>query len=155
MTSIDPEIYAAILTALESRLHLIGSVVEGEARREAMAQKIFDRGDFHQAISYLVDRDAQGFVLRVGSRVPHEPFVLGGKIPSWTPIAPLIGWVERKHLAWTDKRSGAALSVEQMAYMIQHAIHARGIPARNVFQTVLDNREQWIYDQLNSIEVSL
>lgn len=150
---ITPEIYSAILAALESRLHLIGSVIEADARRETHARQIYDKGDFYQALSYLVSTDSLGLLLRVGSRVPHEPYVLGGKVPSWTPIAPLIAWVQRKNLAWVDRESGAPLSVSQMAHMIQAAISQRGIPARNVFQTVIDNRAKWIYDQLNSIEV--
>ena len=44
------------------------------------------------------------------SKVFREPDLptLPGKVPSWTPIAPLIAWVERKHLSWTDKETGKA-----------------------------------------------
>ncbi len=94
-------------------------------------------------------------ILRVGSNVRHEPFVLGGKVPSWTPIAPLIAWVERKHLSWTDKEAGKLLTVAEIAYLIRGKIKLEGIAARNVFASVISNREQWIYQQLNDIEVSL
>ena len=94
-------------------------------------------------------------VLRVGSNVKHEPFVLGGKVPSGTPIAPLLAWVERKHLSWTDKETGKALTVSQIAYLIRGKIKREGIAARNVFAQVVANREQWIYNQLNDIEVSI
>ena len=57
-------------------------------------------------------------ILRVGSNVKHEPFVLGGKVPSWTPIAPLIAWVELKHLSWTDKETGKLLTVAEIAYLV-------------------------------------
>ncbi len=80
---------------------------------------------------------------------------LPGKVPSWTPIAPLIAWVERKHLSWTDKETGKALTVAEIAYLIRGKIKREGIAARNVFATVIANREQWIYQQLNDIEVSL
>ena len=149
------EIYLAIFTALESRLHLIGSMIDAESRKEILAQQIYDKGDFYGNTGYLLQATDAAMVLRVGSNVKHEPFVLGGKVPSWTPIAPLIAWVERKHLSWTDKETGKALSVAEIAYLIRGKIKREGIAARNVFASVIANREQWIYQQLNDIEVSL
>ena len=149
------EIYLAIYAALESRLHLIGSVIDAESRKEILAQQIYDKGDFYGNTSYLVETSPDAMILRVGSNVKHEPFVLGGKLPSWTPIAPLIAWVERKHLSWTDKETGKLLTVAEIAYLIRGKIKREGIAARNVFAEVIANREQWIYQQLNSIEVSL
>lgn len=154
-TEIFREIYRAIITALDSRLHLIGSVIDADARREILAQKIFDKGDFYANAGYIVDNVSDGMVLRVGSNVAHEPYVLGGKVPSWTPLAPLVAWVERKNLGWLDQKTGKALSVLQMAYLIRGKIKREGIAARNVYQTVLEKREQWIYQQLQSIEVSI
>ena len=149
------EIYRAIYAALESRLHLIGSVIDADARKEILAQQIFDKGDFYGNTGYLLQTTDSAMILRVGSNVRHEPFVLGGKVPSWTPIAPLIAWVERKHLSWTDKETGKALTVAEIAYLIRGKIKREGIAARNVFAEVIANREQWIYQQLNDIEVSL
>ena len=149
------EIYLAIYAALESRLHLIGSVIDAESRKEILAQQIYDKGDFYGNTGYLVETSPDAMILRVGSNVRHEPFVLGGKVPSWTPIAPLIAWVERKHLSWTDKETGKLLTVAEIAYLIRGKIKREGIAARNVFTEVIANREQWIYQQLNSIEVSL
>ena len=149
------EIYRAIYAALESRLHLIGSVIDADSRKEILTQQIHDKGDFYGNTGYVVETDDSGMTLRVGSNVRHEPFVLGGKVPSWTPIAPLKSWVERKGLSWTDKKSGKLLTVDQIAHMIQAKIKREGIAARNVFAQVIANREQWIYQQLNSIEVSL
>ena len=149
------EIYRAIYAALESRLHLIGSVIDADARKEILAQQIYDKGDFYGNTGYLLQATDAAMVLRVGSNVKHEPFVLGGKVPSWTPIAPLIAWVERKHLSWTDKETGKALSVAEIAYLIRGKIKREGIAARNVFASVIANREQWIYQQLSDIEVSL
>ncbi len=100
------EIYRAIFSALESRLHLIGSTIDSESRKEILAQQIYDKGDFYSNTGYLLQTTDTAMILRVGSNVKHEPFVLGGKVPSWTPIAPLIAWVERKHLSWTDKETG-------------------------------------------------
>jgi hypothetical protein len=149
------EIYRAIYAALESRLHLIGSVIDADSRKEILTQQIYDKGDFYGNTGYVVETNDSGMTLRVGSNVKHEPFVLGGKVPSWTPIAPLIAWVERKHLSWTDKETGKALTVAEIAYLIRGKIKREGIAARNVFAEVIANREQWIYQQLNSIEVSL
>ena len=149
------EIYRAIYTALESRLHLIGSVIDADSRKEILTQQIYDKCDFYGNTGYVVETDDSGMTLRVGSNVRHEPFVLGGKVPSWTPIAPLIAWVERKHLSWTDKETGKLLTVTEIAYLIRGKIKREGIAARNVFASVIANREQWIYQQLNSIEVSL
>jgi hypothetical protein len=149
------EIYLAIYAALESRLHLIGSVIDADSRKEILAQQIYDKGDFYGNTGYLVETSPDAMILRVGSNVKHEPFVLGGKVPSWTPIAPLIAWVERKHLSWTDKETGKLLTVAEIAYLIRGKIKREGIAARNVFAEVIANREQWIYQQLNSIEVSL
>ena len=149
------EIYLAIYAALESRLHLIGSVIDAESRKEILAQQIYDKGDFYGNTGYLVETSPSAMILRVGSNVKHEPFVLGGKVPTWTPIAPLIAWVERKHLSWTDKETGKLLTVAEIAYLIRGKIKREGIAARNVFAEVIANREQWIYQQLNSIEVNL
>ncbi|MDP3113698.1 MAG: hypothetical protein Q8M98_02880 [Candidatus Cloacimonadaceae bacterium] len=149
------EIYLAIYAALESRLHLIGSVIDAESRKEILAKQIYDKGDFYGNTGYLVETCPDAMILRVGSNVRHEPFVLGGKVPSWTPIAPLIAWVERKHLSWTEKETGKLLIVAEIAYLIRGKIKREGIAARNVFAEVIANREQWIYQQLNSIEVSL
>ena len=149
------EIYLAIFTALESRLHLIGSVIDADSRKEILAQQIYDKGDFYGNTGYLIETSPLAMILRVGSNVKHEPFVLGGKVPSWTPIDPLIAWVERKHLSWTDKETGKALSIAESAYLIRGKIKREGVAARNVFASVIANREQWIYNQLNDIEVSL
>jgi hypothetical protein len=149
------EIYRAIFSALESRLQLIGSVIDADSRKEILTQQIYDKGDFYGNTGYIVETNDSGMTLRVGSNVRHEPFVLGGKVPSWTPITPLKSWVERKGLSWTDKQSGKLLTVDQIAHMIQAKIKREGIAARNVFAQVIANREQWIYQQLNSIEVSL
>lgn len=148
-------VYEAIIAALDSRFHLIGSVIEGEARKEAMRLNIKDRGDFIQALGYVVQRESDGLNLIVGSNVPHEPYVLGGKVPSWTPFEPIKGWVERRGLSWTDKETGRALTVAEMAWMIIHTIRKRGIPARNIFATVIDNREKWIFEQLDNLELVL
>ena len=76
------EIYRAIYAALEGRLHLIGSVIDADSRKEILAQQIYDKGDFYGNTGYLLQTTDTAMILRVGSNVRHEPFVLGGKVPS-------------------------------------------------------------------------
>ncbi len=40
LDEIMTEVYRAIYAALESRLHLIGSVIDAESRKEILAQQI-------------------------------------------------------------------------------------------------------------------
>ncbi len=79
LTSLDDlmiEIYRAIYAALESRLHLIGSVINAESRKEILAQQIYDKGDFYGNTGYLLQTTYTAMILRVGSNVRHEPFAL-------------------------------------------------------------------------------
>lgn len=159
------EIYRAIMEVLTRKVHYIGNKLNVEAQREAIrvvdhgsysGRYIYDQGDFYNAMAYVVTQVSHDTVaLRLGSNVKHEPYVLGGKVPSWTPIAPLIAWVERKGLAWVDKDTGEPLSVETMAYMIRGAIKRRGIPARNVYQEVIKNHEEWILKELENMAVTV
>lgn len=70
------EVYRAIYAALESRLHLIGSVIDAESRKEILAQQIYDKGDFYGNTDYLVETSPDAMILRVGSNVKHEPFAI-------------------------------------------------------------------------------
>ena len=70
------EIYRAIYAALESRLHLIGSVIDAESRKEILAQQIYDKGDFYGNTGYLLQTTDTAMILRVGSNVKHEPFAI-------------------------------------------------------------------------------
>ena len=69
-------------------------------------------------------------------------------------MQPLKEWVERKRLSWLDKK-GKPLDYEQIVYMIRAKIKREGIPARNVFAEVIKNKQQWIYEQLDSMQVNL
>ena len=70
------EVYRAIYSALESRLHLIGSVIDAESRKEILAQQIYDKGDFYGNTGYLLQTTDTAMILRVGSNVRHEPFAI-------------------------------------------------------------------------------
>jgi hypothetical protein len=76
---------------------------------------------------------------------------MGGKVASWTPIVPLIAWVERKKLSWCDKK-GNKLTAKQMAYMIRNKIKREGIKERNVFQEVLNQELTWIESQIAELQ---
>lgn len=147
------EIYQSIVAQLEQRVHLIGNRIVKDAMELAESENIRDRGDFIDSINYIVRSLPDGFLLNVGSRVRHAQYVLGGKVPSWTPIAPLISWVERKGISWVDRKTGKLLSVEQMAYAIRGKIKREGIPARNIFKTVINELDSWITEQIDSIKV--
>lgn len=77
--SIQTEILRAIYSAIESKLHLIGSVIEGKTRRLILEKNIKDKGDFYQNTSYAVKFNSSSIDLIVGSNVPHEQYVLGVK----------------------------------------------------------------------------
>ena len=70
------DIYLAIYAALESRLYLIGSVIDAESRKEILAQQIYDKGDFYGNTGYLLETSPDAMILRVGSNVKHEPFAI-------------------------------------------------------------------------------
>ena len=70
------EIYRAIYAALESRLHLIGSTIDADSRKEILAQQIYDKGDFYGNTGYLLQTTDTAMILRVGSNVKHEPFAI-------------------------------------------------------------------------------
>lgn len=48
------EVYRAIHSALESRLHLIGSEIDAESRKEILAQQIYEKSDFYVNTGYLL-----------------------------------------------------------------------------------------------------
>ncbi len=158
MIELMSEIYRAIFTAIKQRAHLIGNVIVGKTKQEILDQEIKDKGDFYRNTEYRVIENDDTVTLFVGSNVKHEPYVLGGKVPSWTPLKPLMAWVERKDLGWvheSGKKKGEKMTIEEMAYLIRGKIKREGIEERNVFAEVIKNQESWIHDQLNSIEAVL
>ncbi len=155
MNNTMKEIYRAIYAAMTERAHMIGNVIVAKAKKKILDDGPYDKGDFYRGVEYRVTRKGNSIGLAVGSNVAHEPFVLGGKVPSWTPLEPLKAWVERKKLDWVDKKTKKELTIDEMARIIQFKIKARGIEERNVFAEVIENEKEWIFDQLDSIEVVL
>jgi len=146
------QVVAAIMKSLNAKMHRIGGTIDADTRRMIIQEKIYDRGDFLHATGYEVVSAGNHITLKFGSNVSHAPFVLGGKVPSWTPVAPIKAWVERKNLSWVDKKTGNPLTVDAMAWMIVTKIRREGIKARNVFEEVFRKREAWIYQTLESLE---
>lgn len=145
------QVVEAIMKSLDVNMNRIGGVLDSDARQLIIQRKMVDRGDFLHATGYEVVRTGNYITLRFGSNVSHAPFVLGGKIPSWTPLAPIKSWVERKGLSWVNNDTGKSMTVDQMAWAIIHNIRKEGIKARNVFEEVFRNREQWIYKTLEAV----
>jgi hypothetical protein len=141
-----------IIHEIEKALHEIGNELVKDSKREIINKDIRDKGDFYRNTDYIVSRSGLSFRMQIGSNVAHEPWVLGGKQPSWTPVAPIKAWVERKGLAWADKKTGQPLTVEQMAFAIVGKIKREGIEARNVFQDVISDRKGYIKRRLKSIK---
>jgi len=145
------DVWSMIRTEIEKALHAIGSTLVKDAKQIILDKNIKDRGDFYRNTAYVVSGSIESRMkLQFGSNVSHEPYVLGGKEPSWTPLAPIVGWVERKGLSWTSKQ-GNVLTVEQMAWMIIRKIKREGIAARNIFADILKDRESFIIGRLKMI----
>ena len=149
------EVLRAIYHVLNQKMHFVGNTLVRLSKEKIIEQKINAFGDFYESTAYFVTRKTNSIGMVIGSNVKHEPYVLGGKVPSWTPLAPIKAWVERKGLAWVDKKTKMELTVEQMAWMIIRKIKQKGIPARNVFADVLKNEKDWIISQFNNIQVSI
>ena len=145
----DP--WREIIEMLKIRLEDIGNTLEAKITNKIKNYEpypITNTGQFQQSIFTNVREDKDGLILEIGSSVPYAKYILGGKAPSWTPLAPLEAWVDRKKLNWTDK-SGNKLSTKQMAWMIRRKIKREGIKEKNVFQDVVKNEINWIEQQLN------
>ncbi len=158
MDDLMNEIYRAIHASVIQRAHLIGNVLVAKSKQKILDDGIMDKGDFYRNAEYRVIRKGNEINLHVGSNVAHEPYVLGGKVPSWTPLEPLKSWIERKDLGWkheSGKHKGEDMTIEEMAYLIRGKIKREGIEERNVFAEVIKNAQEWIFDQLDSIEVVL
>jgi len=133
------------------RLEIITETLEGKIAQRISnysPNPIYHTGEFLNKLTHSVTDENGDFVVRIWSDAPHSNYVLGGKVPSWTPIKPLIAWVEKKRFSWVDK-SGKKLTVKQIAYMIRNKIKREGIRERNVFQEVLEAELAWIESQLH------
>lgn len=144
-------VYKEIISKYMLKMEALGEALEGKiAERIAhyTPYPIYDTGEFYRQLTHNVKHAGNYITLRLWSNAKHSKFVLGGKVPSWTPIAPLKAWVQRKRLSWVDKK-GAKMTVDQMAYMIQRKIKKYGIKERNVLAEIFKENEGWIRAKLN------
>jgi len=57
------EVYQTIYAALESRLHLIGSVIDAECRKVILAQQMYDKGGLYGNTGYILPSTATSMIL--------------------------------------------------------------------------------------------
>ena len=134
------------------RLDKIGLVLQGQMKKEARQQKIWAKGDFVRNMDYEVVQEGNYLGLKLGSNVEHAQYVLGGKIPSWTPIDPIIEWIKTRRIVWYDNND-KKMKPKQMAFLISRKHSRVGIPERNIPAEVIEKRRNWIDKQLNSVEI--
>ena len=129
-----------LITKLEGAAYTIqGLVVKKISNYKP--HNIYHTGGFRDNLVNQVKESGEMITMTFWSNVPHTKYVLGGKVPSWTPIAPIKQWVVDKRLSWVDKDTKKALTVMQMAYLVRGSIKNKGIKERNVFQEVF--KEDW------------
>ena len=103
------------------RLEAMAETLEGKiAHRISNYQPhpIYDTGEFLNKLQHSVIDLGDDIVVQIWSDTPHAKYVLGGLVPQWVPLKPLIAWVERKRLNWVDKQ-GKKLTAVQMAKIIK------------------------------------
>lgn len=139
-------VYQEIVSKYMRKMEMLGERLEGKIAEKIAHYEptpIYDTGEFYRKLTHSVKHECDTITLRLWSNAPHSKYVLGGKVPSWTPIAPLKTWVERKGLSWLDSR-GKEMTTEQMAFLIQRKIRRYGIKERNVLAEVFKENEGWI-----------
>ena len=152
METIDEMFDLSKIEALiEQRLMDLGVVLSKAGYLLANNYNIRATGDFMDKIGYAVNKEGNVWGLNIGSNVKYEPYILGGKQPSWTPLEPLKAWVEQKGLSWADKKTGKELSITQMAYMVRNKIKREGVKERNIVQEVYQTHEAFIYQKIEEI----
>lgn len=134
------------------RLNEIGVAIRDYSVLEAQRKKIRAKGDFIRNMDHEVVQEGNYLGLKLGSNVEHAQYVLGGKVPSWTPLEPLIEWVKTRRIVWYDEND-KKMKPKQMAYLIRGKIKREGIQERNIPAQIIEKRKTWIEKQLNSVEV--
>jgi len=153
------ELWNEVKVDVMQRLEAIAETLEGKIAHRISNYKpypIYDTGEFLNKLEHSVTEEEGALVARIWSDAKspsgekYTKYILGGKPPHFVPLKPLVAWVERKKLSWTDK-SGKRLTAIQMAYIVQSKIKRVGIKERHVFREVLEEEMSWIEDQLKKI----
>jgi hypothetical protein len=137
-----------IVGGYRRKLDYMGDLLKGQMIKEASSRKIRAKGDFINNMSYEVVETPTALILRLGSKVEHAKYVLGGKVPSWTPLEPLMEWIKVRKIVWWDKNR--KMEDKEIAWLISRKHKREGIEPRNIVQDVIDKREGWIRKELES-----
>lgn len=142
------ELAREIMGGYRRKLDYMGDLLKGQMIKEASSRKIRAKGDFIKNMSYEVVETPTALILRLGSKVEHAKYVLGGKVPSWTPLEPLMEWIKVRKIVWWDKNR--KMEDKEIAWLISRKHKREGIEPRNIVQDVIDKREGWIRKELES-----
>jgi len=137
-----------IVGGYRRKLDYMGDLLKGQMIKEASSRKIRAKGDFINNMSYEVVETPTALILRLGSKADHAKYVLGGKVPSWTPLEPLMEWIKVRKIVWWDKNR--KMEDKEIAWLISRKHKREGIEPRNIVQDVIDKREGWIRKELAS-----
>ena len=145
-----------ILGKLRLRLGKVGVALHGQLFQMATDRKMMAKENFRNNMSYAVEETDEGLVLRLGSNVEHAEYVLGGKEPSGTPYDKLEEWIKDKGLVWYRRRKKkeplkVKMKTKQMIFLIERKHLEKGIEARNIVQEVVDERADWIMQELKEV----
>ena len=138
--------------SIKQALDRFGRVVVKESKTALTKQKKNDTKGLYNSISYKAEAfpnsfslsfsmDAHGKFIDKGvkgvsssTRAPNSPYKFGtgtGKKGGLTEGVD--GWVRRKRIQFTDKKSGKFMSYKNTAYLIRNAIWNKGIKTTNFF----------------------
>lgn len=159
MDNISHLLLQQIISKFGNRLEMIGEVLEGKIAERVANLPIYDKGEFYRKLTHQVISTDKELTLKFWSTAPHAPFVLGGKVPSWTPYAPLKSWVERKVRtsgSFVSKFSdnGKLMPIDSITWLIRSKIRREGIKERNVIMDVIKDELNWIEKIINETDLA-
>lgn len=160
MTNTDAfnEIFEQLKGRVILKMERLGEFLEGKIAEEISNIPIYDKGNFLNKLTHGVTHTQKTVSLRIWSSAKHAKFVLGGKVPSGVPKAPIKEWVVRKiskspsfARKFSDPKTGKRLPVDSIVFLIMRKIRREGIKERNVFQNVVKEYLNYIERELKSI----
>lgn len=153
---INEEIRQAVINSFILKLEKIGTFLEGKIAEEIARIPIYDKGDFANKLTYNVRPTKSTITLKIFSESKHAKYVLGGKVPSWTPKAPLVSWVKRKiskspsFARKFSTKSGELMPIDSIVYLIRSKIRREGIKERNVIQDTVKKYIDYVNNELRA-----
>lgn len=158
----NDDIYSEVIQQLRGKILLkmegLGEFLEGKIAEEISQIPIYDKGNFLNKLTHGVTSNKSSVTLRIWSSAKHAKFVLGGKVPSAVPKAPIKAWVKRKlskspsfARKFSDPKTGKTLPVDSIVFLIMRKIRREGIKERNVFQSVVKEYLNYIERELKNL----